>query len=707
MVNHAGDNFGLAEDPDAPASWDPEIPVTARFDLSLATTTVDGRLRATFLYRPELFDEAPMAALASRYVRLLELGVAAPDQPLHELELIEESDRKFLHSYNDATPAPEATIVELVQRQAAGRPQAPAVVGASDVLSFQELNDRANRLARHLLTFDVGPERVVGVCLERTVDRFVVLLAIAKCGAAYFPLDPDSPVDRLRFLLSDTDAILTVASPALRDRVPPDTTPILVFGPGEPDLSGYDTGNLPLAGRPDNLAYLISTSGSTGTPKAVAISHRALSRLVVGAPRYLDVGPGSTFLQDGPLTFDVAVLEWTPLAHGGCVVVTDTGTLLEDLDHVLRDYNVTTLKLISPQLDLIVERDIRILSGLRQLVVGGDVVNPKSFATAVDSLPNCRVMASYGPTECTVLATVFDDASWTGRVPIGHAIPHTCVYILDRDLRPASVGMRGEIYLAGDGLARGYHKRPGLTAESFLPDPYGPPGARMYRTGDVGRYLSSGAVDFLGRADHQVKIRGFRIETSEIEHVLLRQCGITSAVVVRATLETGPALVAYLVAADPVDPTTLRRDLRASLPAYMVPDHIVEVPRFALTANNKVDRAALPPVTAVEPREGESAPPANGLEARVAETWSEVLGRTVPATDDFFEHGGHSLLVPRATAAIRQLLGREVPLRLMMQHRTPATYAAAILREGLHRHRRRLARAPPRTPEVAQRDVSR
>ena len=438
-----------------------------------------------------------------------------------------------------------------------------------------------------------------------------MLLAIAKCGAAYFPLDPDSPVDRLRFLLSDTDAILTIASPALRDRVPPDTTPILVFGPGEPDLSGYDTGNLPLAGRPDNLAYLISTSGSTGTPKAVAISHRALSRLVVGAPRYLDVGPGSTFLQDGPLTFDVAVLEWTPLAHGGCVVVTDTGTLLEDLDHVLRDYNVTTLKLISPQLDLIVERDIRILSGLRQLVVGGDVVNPKSFATAVTASPTagswlrtdrpsalcwppcsttlpglaeCRSVMPFRTRACT---------SWTGS-------------------RPASVGMRGEIYLAGDGLARGYHGRPGLTAGSFLPDPYGPPGARMYRTGDVGRYLSSGAVDFLGRADHQVKIRGFRIETSEIEHVLLRQCGITSAVVVRASWKPVQLWSPTSWLLNPVDPTTLRRELRASLPAYMVPDHIVEVPRFALTANNKVDRAALPPVTAVEPREGESAPRRTG-----------------------------------------------------------------------------------------------
>lgn len=682
-INHAGDRTALSEAPEAPTWWRPEVPVTARFDLSLTTQIVDGRLCATFVYRPALFDEAPIAALAARYIRLLEQGLAAPDRPVHEFELIEESERKRLHRYNDTTPAPEATIVERIEARAAVRPRAPAVIGADGVLSYQELDDRATQLARHLLTYDVGPERVVAVCLERTVERFVVLLAIAKAGAAYLPLDPDFPADRLRFLLSDTRASLTIVSPALRNRLPEGTTPVLVFGRDEPDLSGYETGKLPPAARPDNLAYLIFTSGSTGLPKGVAVSHRALSRLVAGAPHYLDVGPGSTFMQVGPLTFDVAVLEWAPLAHGGCVVVTETGPLLEDLGDVLHDHAVTTLKLVSPHLDLLVERGIGVLSGLRQLVVGGDVVNPKSFTSAVGGLPGCRVMASYGPTESTVLATVFDDRSWAGRVPIGRAVPHTSVYILDSDLRPASVGMRGEIYLAGDGLARGYHSCPGLTAGSFLPDPYGPPGARMYRTGDVGRYLPTGALDFLGRADHQVKIRGYRIETSEIEHVLLRQTGITSAVVVRAALETGPGLVAYVVATDTVDPASLRRDLRATLPTYMIPDHIVEVPRFTLTANNKVDRTALPPVTAAKPRPDHGGPAVTALEARVAEAWSSVLGRTMPAADDFFEHGGHSLLVARATAAVRALLGREVPLRLMMENRTPASYAAAILREGL------------------------
>lgn len=678
VVNHAGDRVSLAEAPNAPTWWRPELPVTARFDLSLTTQVVGGRLRATFVYRSALFDEAPIAALAASYIRLLEQGVTTPDLPLYRLALVEEAERKLLHGGNDMTPAPEDTIAERVQTQAASRPSAPAVAGADGVLSYQQLNERANRLARHLLACEVGPERVVAVCLDRTVERFVVLLAIAKTGAAYLPLDPDSPVDRLRFLLSDADAVLAIVSPGLRDRIPSGTTPTLMYDAGALDLSGYDAGNLPQVTRPDNLAYLISTSGSTGTPKSVAVSHRALSRLVAGAPPYLDVGPGATFLQCGPLTFDVAVLEWTPLAHGGCVVVTDTGTLLDDLNEVVREHGVTTLKLVSPQLDLLVERGIRTLVGLRQLVVGGDVVNPESFAAARDGLPGCRVTASYGPTECTVLATVFDGSAWAGRVPIGHAIPHTRVYVLDRELQPAPVGMRGEIYLAGDGLARGYHGRPGLTAEAFVPDPFGPPGARMYRTGDVGRYLPSGAIDFLGRADKQVKIRGFRIETSEIEHVLLREPGITSAVVLRIELVTGPALVAYVVATAPVAVPALRRRLGVTLPAYMLPDHVIEVPRIPLTANNKVDRAALPPVIAVEP----AATPTTGLEARIVEAWSEVLGRTVPATADFFALGGHSLLVPRATAAIRRLLGREAPLRLMMTHRTPAAYAAAILEES-------------------------
>jgi amino acid adenylation domain-containing protein len=702
VINHAGDQAALSEAPDAPTWWRPEVTMTARFDLSVTTQIVDGRLCATFLYRPALFDEAPVAALASRYIRLLELGLANPDRPLHEFDLIEESERKQLHAYNDTTPTSEATIVERIEAEAAVRPQAQAVVGADGVLSYQELNDRANQLTRHLLTYDVGPERVVAVCLERTIERSVVLLAIAKSGAAYLPLDPDFPAERLRFLLSDSGASLTIVSPTLRNRVPEGATPTLVYGRDQPNLSGYETGNLRPAARADNLAYVIFTSGSTGSPKGVEVSHRALSRLVAGAPRYLDVGPGSAFMQVGPLTFDVAVLEWAPLAHGGCVVVAETGTLLEDLGDVVRDYGVTTLKLVSPHLDLLVERGIGVLSGLHQLVVGGDVVNPKSFTSAVNGLPGCRVMASYGPTESTVLATVFDDRSWASRVPIGRPVPHTSVYILDSDLRPASVGMRGEIYLAGDGLARGYHGRPGLTAGSFLPDPYGLPGARMYRTGDIGRYLPTGAVDFLGRADHQVKIRGYRIETSEIEHVLLRQPGVTSAVVVRAALETGPCLVAYVVATDPVDPASLRRELRATLPTYMIPDHIIQVPRFTLTSNDKVDRTALPPVPAAEPRPDPGPPAATGLEARVAEAWSSVLGRTLFATDDFFEHGGHSLLVARATAAVRALLGREVQLRVMMENRTPASYAAAILRDRLpylsaatreHRLRQRMWRS--------------
>jgi len=683
VVNHAGDRTDLADDPDAPLWWDPDLPVTARFDLSLTTQIVDGRLRATFVYRSALFNEATIATLADRYIRTLEQGVAMPDAPMREFDLLTEADRELLRRGNDRTPASGTTIVERLQTWAARTPDAPAVVGDGGQLSYRQLNDRANQLARHLLTLGAGPERVVGVCLERTVERFVVLLAIAKCGAAYLPVDADFPADRIRFLMSDAAAVLMIVSSSLLARLPLGGTPVVTLGDGSLELTGYATENLPTRPRPDGLAYLISTSGSTGNPKSVAISHRALSRLVDGAPRYLEVGPGSVFLQAGPLTFDVAVLEWAPLAHGGRVVVADTGSLLDGLRHVLREHRVTTLKLVSPQLDILVEQDVHILSGLRQLVVGGDVVNPRSFVMAGELLPGCRVVASYGPTECTVLATIFEGGPWSGRVPIGRPVSHTSAYILDEDLQPVSVGMRGEIYLAGDGLARGYFSRPGLTAASFVPDPFGPPGSRMYRTGDLGRYLPNGDIDFLGRADNQVKIRGFRIETSEVEHALLRHPDITSAAVVRATLETGPALVAYIVAATTVDEGALRGMLREALPAYMCPDHFVTIPRFTLTANNKVDRAALPSVTAAVTHTGEDLPPTTGLEARVVAAWSAVLGRPLSAFDDFFDHGGHSLLVPRATATVRRELGREVPLQLMLEYRTPASYAAAILRESL------------------------
>ncbi|MDR7326815.1 MULTISPECIES: amino acid adenylation domain-containing protein [Catenuloplanes] len=681
-VNHAGDRLALTELPNAPIWWYPEVPETARFDLSLTTMPVDGRLRASFLYRPDLFEREPVAALTARYVRLLERAIAEPERPLREFVLTTDEELAALHARNDPSSAPETTVVELFRARASAAPDAPAVVAADGALSCRELDERSDRLARHLVTRGAGPQRVVAVCLEHGIERYVVLLAILKCGAAYLPLDPGFPAERLTFLLDDSGAVLTVVSPSLRGALPAHSTPVLEAGAGAPGLAGDAAGDLPPAARPDDLAYLISTSGSTGTPKSVAVTHRGLSRLVAGAPSYLEVGPGTTFLQAGPLTFDVAALEWTALANGGRVVVTDTGTLQENLGALVREHAVTTLKLVSPQLDLLVERDVAALGGLRQLIVGGDVVTPRSFAAIRELLPRCRVTASYGPTECTVLATVFDGDPGSGRVPIGHAVPHTRVYVLDRDLRHVPAGARGEIYLGGDGLARGYHGRPGLTAAAFVPDPYGPPGSRMYRTGDLGRYLANGEIDFLGRADRQVKIRGFRIETSEIEHALLRQAGITSAIVLRAELRTGPALVAYVVAAEPVDRAALRRGLGETLPAYMVPDHVVQVPRIPLTANNKVDRAALPPVTAAPPGAEQDVAPETGLQARVAEAWSTVLGGPVPATGDFFEHGGHSLLVPRATAAVRRLLGREVPLRLMMEHRTPAAYATALLGES-------------------------
>jgi amino acid adenylation domain-containing protein len=680
-VNHGGDRASLTGLPNAPVWWRPEVPETARFDLSLTTMLVDGRLRASFLYRPDLFDRAPIAALADRYARLVECAAAEPDRPLREFDLVSYHEVKRLHRRNDPAGAPDATVVELFQDQAASRPNAPAVVGADGELTYRQLNERANRLARRLHELGAGPERVVGVCLDHGVDRLTVLLAVAKSGAAYLPLDPGWPADRLRFSLADADAALIVVSPSLRGPLPSGIVPLVEVGEGVPGPADAGNGDPPLAARPGNLAYLIATSGSTGTPKLVGVPHRALSRLVTGAASYLEVGPGMTFMQAGPLTFDVAVLEWTPLAHGGRVAVTDTGLLLEDLEAVVRDHGVTTLKLVSPQLDLLVERDIRPLTGLRQLVVGGDVVTPTSFAAARDLLPGCRVTASYGPTETTVLATVFDGHPGASRVPIGHAVPHTRVYVLDRNLKDASLGMRGEIYLAGDGLARGYHRRPALTAQAFVPDPHGPPGSRMYRSGDIGRYLAGGEIDFLGRADRQVKIRGFRIETGEVEHALLRYPGITSAVVTRVETDTGPCLAAYVAASAPPDRDELRRALRSALPSYMVPDHIIELAQMPLTAHNKVDRAALPPIAIAASDRARHQAPESGLESRIAEAWSEVLRRAVPPHGDFFELGGHSLLVPQATAAVRRMLGREVPLRLMLQHRTPAAYAKALVRE--------------------------
>ncbi|MGW2636921.1 non-ribosomal peptide synthetase, partial [Streptomyces sp. NPDC001348] len=661
----------------------------SKFDLALVLYD-EGRHLSGFLeYDSDLFDPDTMAAMADQYSQLLEAAARAPGARLSELDPVPPRERlRHLTEWNDTGRdfPRNATTAALFEEQVRAAPDAPAVLTSVDTVTYGELNERADRLARRLRALGIGPERPVGVCLKRSVGMLVAVLGVLKAGGAYLPLAPDHPAERLAFCLRDADARLVLTSPELAalfggpdagtadDRTGPRVLLLPDTGLPWDDQDALPAGAdpLPVGGGPlpvgdaENLAYIIHTSGSTGVPKGIGVSHRALARLVKGAD-YARLGPGEVHLQLSPLSFDASLLEvWGPLLNGGTVALPQPDLPFPDvLRDALKRFPVTTLLLISPQLHLAAEEFPDELSGVRQLLVGGDVVSPRHAHNLLPHLPATRFVHVYGPTESTLFATAEElkevDAA-RATVPIGTPIANTRAYVMDEAFRLVPVGAPGELWLGGDGLARGYPGRPGLTADRFVPDPFGPPGGRLYRTGDLVRRLPSGSIEFLGRIDGQVKVRGFRIETGEVEAVLTGHPMVReAAVTVRDDAPGGRALVAHLVPVHPggtVAAGELRALLRAALPEYMVPAAFVWLDTMPLTVNGKVDRKGLPaPRYGAEPQP-EAAGPRTSTEAVVRDVWRELLGIEEIGRDSrFFDVGGNSLLL----AALFERLGALFP----------------------------------------------
>ncbi|MFI9008492.1 amino acid adenylation domain-containing protein [Actinosynnema sp. NPDC053489] len=535
----------------------------------------------------------------------------------------------------------------MIAAQALRTPDAPAVVSADGVVDYRELDRRANRLAHLLRARGARRERVVAVALPRSVDNVVARVAVLKTGAAYLPVDPDYPADRIAFMITDAEPLLVLEDlRSLDDAGLPDTAP-------EVDI------------HPEDPAYVIYTSGSTGRPKGVVVPHRGLPAFSAAEVGHLDVRPGDRVLQFSSPSFDASVLELClALPAGAALVVPPPGPLLGDqLADVITTFGVTHA--LIPPVALATVPDVE-LPTFRTLVVGGDACPPDLVAKWA---PGRRMVNAYGPTESTVVTSWSEPLEPGGTPPIGRPIPGTEVRVLDDDLRPAA---EGELYVTGVGLARGYLGRPGLTAQRFLADPFGAPGARMYRTGDVVRTRADGQLEFVGRADHQVKIRGFRVEPGEVEAVLRQQPGVEHAVVVARG--EPKRLVAYVVGERAATGSgALREQLAARLPDYLVPSAFVALEAFPLTPNGKLDRDALPePVVGDAPED--HVEPRTAAERRVAEVWSDVLGvPLVGAHDDFFALGGDSILAVRALSRLGGL-----PVRAMFDHRTVAALAEAL-----------------------------
>ncbi|KOG59479.1 non-ribosomal peptide synthetase [Streptomyces flaveolus] len=655
----------------------------ARCDLSFSVAETRGEdgapggLRGILEYARALFDPETAQDLADRFVRLLDAAAQDPERRLSALDLLSAGERAQLAAEAEraAPAAAPDTLPALFARQAARTPDAPAVQHGATTLTYAELDARANRLAHRLAELGAAPETFVALALPASADLVVAVLAATKAGAAWVPLDPEYPRQRLELMLAETAPCAVLATEESARRLPATSTPVLIGT----DAPGRPAEAPPTVLRPGHPAYVIYTSGSTGTPKGVVVTHAGLAGLGESSRRDHGAGPGSRVLQFVSPSFDVSVAELCmALLTGACLVIPEQRPVGDGLAAFLAEQRISHAHLPPAVLAGLPPAD---LPDLATLMTGGEACTPQLVGRWA---PGRRMVNAYGPTEatCEVTYAVQDPTAGGSARSIGRAMDGVRVHVLDASLRPTPPGAPGELYIAGPGLARGYLDRPAQTAGRFVADPYGSPGTRMYRTGDLVRRMRDGRLDFVGRADGQVKLRGFRIETGEIESALLDVPGVRhAAVVVREDRPGDPRLVAYAVAAAPdLDTAGALAALRGRLPEYMVPGVLVTLDELPLTPNGKLDVRALP--APAEPS-GPGRAPRTAREELMCRLFAEVLGVAEVGMDDsFFARGGHSLLASRLAGLVGQALGTEPGVREIFAAPTPALLLRLVDGDG-------------------------
>ena len=664
----------------------------AQFELVLNTSEdADGRLHASFIYASELFEPGTIERMTAHYVAML--GALADDEgcAVGDIALLGAPEQAQLIAWSvnpHREPAPEP-VHRMIERHARQQPEAIALLFADEALSFAELNRRANRLAHRLIALGVGPEVLVGIAMERSVEMVVAILGVLKAGGAYLPLDPDYPAERLDYMVRDSGIELLLAHRATRDCLD-DRSSLITLEIDSLDFSGEPEADPQVALHGEHLAYVIYTSGSTGRPKGAAIRHHALHSCMAWMQRTYGLTREDTVLHKAPFGFDVSVWElFWPLTAGARLVVAQPGDQRDParLVALIQRHQVTTLNFVPSMLQAFLAHEgIEASTRLKHIICGGEAMPAETQKETLQRLHGATLQNLYGPTETTIHVT-----RWTCRddgqslVPIGRPITDTQAYVLDAELNLVPRGVAGELYLGGVSLARGYLKRPGLSAERFVADPFDSEGGgRLYRTGDLVRWNAEGQIEYLGRIDHQVKIRGLRIELGEIEAQLLAQPEVREAVVVAREGPGGARLVGYvsvhaMQAGQAIDTAVLKERLGRVLPDYMVPRLIVVLDALPLSANGKVERKALPePVFASEL--AYEAPQGDAEEA-LAAIWREVLGvAQVGRGDNFFELGGDSLLSLKLIARIRKQLpgGSHLGLADVMQAASLRELAARV-----------------------------
>ncbi|WP_344515878.1 amino acid adenylation domain-containing protein, partial [Dactylosporangium maewongense] len=686
----------------------------AKFDLdwvigeTFDATGAAAGLRGVLTGSVDLFDAGTVQSIARWWLRVLEALLTDPSMPVSAVELLDPAERdRVLFGWNDVSPVAEASLPELFAGQVARTPDATALVAAELSLSYGELDARSNRLARFLAGAGVGAESIVGLCLPRGADLIVAVLAVVKAGGAYLPIDPELPVERIRFMLADARAAVVVGFEDVLDELPAGRARSVALD--DPRVSGavarLSGAPLDVPVSPDQAVYVMYTSGSTGVPKGVVVPHRAVVRLVWQAG-FVEIGSGDVVGHLASASFDAATFEvWGALLNGATLAVARPGAMsVAELRAFLAEYRVGTVWMTAGWFHQVVGADVDALAPVRQLLAGGDVLSVPACRAVLERLPEVRLVNGYGPTENTTFTAVHSvraqDVADGGSVPIGAPIAGTQAYVLDERLAPVPVGVAGELYVAGAGLARGYVGQSGLTAERFVADPFDDAGGRLYRTGDVVRWTGDGTLAFVGRGDEQVKVRGFRVEPGEIEAVLLAHPQVAQAAVVAREDTTGDKrLVAYVVPADGAGddlPGMLHGFVAERLPDYMVPAAVVVLAGLPLTANGKLDRRALPaPDFAAAAGAGRA--PANVREELLCLAFAEVLGLdAIGVDDDFFALGGHSLLAVRLMSRVRAVFGVELSLRTLFEAPTVAGLAGRLAEGG----QARAALAPWQRPDL-------
>ncbi|WSY16897.1 amino acid adenylation domain-containing protein (plasmid) [Embleya sp. NBC_00896] len=666
------------------AQFDLQFHLDERYDADGSAAGLQGGI----MFSTDLFERETVETLATRLVRLLDIVAADPGLPISGVDPLSEQERDLvLKTWNGPRrQVPDWTLAQIFEARAAGRLDAVAVCAGSTTLTYTELNTRANRLAHRLSGLGIGPDRTVATLLERSADVVVTTLAVIKAGGTYVPLSSGYPVERMRFVMDGTQASVLVVDTSTRghelvEQARQSATRILDLD--DPTLDDESSANLDVTVHPDHLAYIIYTSGSTGAPKGVGITHRNIADLAADA--CWSGGAQQCVLMHAPHAFDASTYElWVPLLTGGRVVVAPGGSLdTREYARVITEYGVTSALFTPVLFNLMAEEEPQALGRMRQVWTGGDNVPVSAVQRAIDMCPDTQIVATYGPTETSVIC------SWhpmraphqVGRsVPIGRAMDNTRLYVLDERLAPVPVGVPGELYIGGPGLARGYIGRPDLTASRFVADPFTHEcGARMYRSGDIVRWADEGVLEFVGRADGQVKVRGFRIELGEIESALAQDTGLVQvAAVVREDRPGDRRLTAYLVPAQgvSVDVAAVRERIAAALPEYMIPSAFVLLDTLPQTPNGKLDRKALPAPAADSTRGRE---PRNPTERVLCGLFADVLGlERVNIDDNFFNLGGHSLLATRLVNRIRGAINADMAVGTLFAAPTVAALSGAI-----------------------------